>query len=124
MYTNELPDEMEKKLEDAFKDINKYSRVIKELTACEREVIADVKSTIETINLKQGESLESERMGVYAKVVQGKQGKQSRLSKEVLSQLGVSEEVMRLGTITKDIKPYLKVAQKRTYTNAYHHPKR
>ena len=121
MYTNELPDKMEKKLEDAFKDINKYSRVIKELTACKREVIADVKSTIETINLKQGESLESERMGVYVKLVQGKQ---SRLSKEVLPQLGVSEEVIRLGTITKDIKPYLKVAQKRTYTNAYHHPKR
>ena len=121
MYTNELPEEMEKKLDDAFKDINKHSRVIKELTARKREMIADVMSTIKAVGLKQGESLESSRMGLYATVVQGKQ---RRLSREALSQLGVSEEVIRLGTITKDIKPYLKVAQKRTYTNAYHHPKR
>ena len=85
MYTNELPEEMMKKLEGAFTDIDKYSKVIKEATARKRQAAADVKSTIETIDLKQGESLESPRLGLYAKVVQGEQ---SRLNKDALQVIG------------------------------------
>ena len=121
MYTNELPEEMEKKLEDAFTDIDKYSKVIKEATARKRQATDDVMSTIKAVGLKPGESLESSRMGLYAKVVQGKQ---RRLSRDALAQSGVSEEALCLGTITKDTKPYLRVAKKKTHVNAYHYPKR
>jgi TPP-dependent indolepyruvate ferredoxin oxidoreductase alpha subunit len=106
MYTNELPEEMMKKIEDAFTDIDKYSKVIKEATSRKRQATADVKSTIETIDLKQGESLESRRVGLYARVVQGKQ---SRLNRDALAQLGVSEAILDLGTITKDSRPYVKI---------------
>jgi hypothetical protein len=50
-----------------------------------RKATADVKSTIETTDLKQCESLESPRLGLYAKVVQGEQ---SRLNKDALQVIG------------------------------------
>ena len=50
-----------------------------------RKATADVKSTIETTDLKQCESLESPRLGLYAKVVQGKQ---SRLNRDALQVIG------------------------------------
>ena len=133
MYTNELPEEMMKKIEDAFTDIDKCSKIIKEATARKRQATADVKSTIETIDLKQGESLESPRVGLYAKVVQGKQ---SRLSRDALAQLGVSQAILDLGTITKDSRPYIKVSHvgpdnaahgvttKGQSTSVYNYPKR
>ena len=127
MYTNELPEEMMKKLEGAFTDIDKYSKVIKEATARKRQAAADVKSTIETIDLKQGESLETPRLGLYAKLVQGKQ---RRLSRDALAQLGVSGAILDLGTIAKDNRPYVKVAHVSTgcsrgqSTNVHNYPKR
>ena len=107
MNTNELPEEMMNQVEDAYTEIMKVSKIIKDATERRDKLRAGLKHTMDTVGLKQGQSLQSPRLGLYALVVQGRQ---SKLNRDALAQLGVSEAILALGTITKYIRPYVKLA--------------
>ena len=91
MDTTELPDEMMNQVEDAYTEIVKLSKVIKDATDRRDKLRASVMRTMETIGLEQGESLQSQRLALYAVVVQGKRGK---LNRDALSRLGVPEAIL------------------------------
>ena len=78
-------------------------------------------STIKAVGLKQGESLESPRLGLYAKVIQATR---HSLSRRVLAELGVSGDILDRGTIAKENRPYVKVGHKGKSTNVLKYPER
>ena len=92
MKTNELPEEMLKMVSHATK---------------RRDALrADLLRTLKTIGLEGGYVLQSERLGLYAKVVQAEK---HRIDRGALVGLGVPDEIIDKATVTKKTRPHVRV---------------
>ena len=70
METTGLPDEMRKRVEDTFVELEELTRAVAHATERRDGLRANLMRTLETIGLEGGQGLHSQRLGLYVMVVQ------------------------------------------------------
>ena len=105
---NDLPDEIRKRVEDTFVELEELTRAVADATERRDGLRASLKRTLETIGLERGQGLQSQRLGLYALVVQSEH---RRLDRDKLLSLGVSEAIIDRATVTYTTRPHIRFGQ-------------
>ena len=103
--TNDLPDEIKKRIEDGYQELQKLQGLRQYAAGRERSLKADLKYSFLQLGINEGDSLEAPDLGVYARLARHATG---HLDRDTLRSLGVSEAILDQAVSNKYTEPYLR----------------
>jgi len=116
MDTMELPDEMRKRIEDVYVEADKLTTVITDATKRRDDLRGYLKKALETIGLKIGQGLQSERLRLSVMLVGLERHK---IDRDALISLGVSERIIDRATVTTKTQSHVRFGQTSVLRSAY-----